>query len=112
MSHVSKRPQVIRDLIELATYIAEDNLEASDRFLAAAETTFKQLVKMPGMGKSCQFSHPNLAGVRHQAIKGCELPTLTWSTKYSLGFCNHGGMPKLRLSPKFRTYLPSYSRDG
>ncbi len=41
-----------------------------------------------------------------------ELPTLTWSTKYSLGFCNHGGMPKLRLSPKFRTYLPSYSRDG
>ncbi|MEH2454358.1 type II toxin-antitoxin system RelE/ParE family toxin [Nostoc sp.] len=70
MSDVSKRPQVIRDLIELATYIAEDNLEASDRFLAAAETTFKQLGKMPGMGKSCQFSHPNLAGVRQQAIKG------------------------------------------
>ncbi|MBD2563351.1 MULTISPECIES: type II toxin-antitoxin system RelE/ParE family toxin [Nostoc] len=70
MSDVSKRPQVIRDLIELATYIAEDNLEASDRFLAAAETTFKQLGKMPGMGKPCQFSHPNLAGVRQQAIKG------------------------------------------
>ncbi|MEH2112299.1 type II toxin-antitoxin system RelE/ParE family toxin [Nostoc sp.] len=70
MSDVSKRPQVIRDLIELATYIAEDNLEASDRFLAAAETTFKQLGKMPGMGKSCQFPHPNLAGVRQQAIKG------------------------------------------
>ena len=64
MSDVSKRPQVICDLIELATYIAEDNLEASDRFLAAAETTFKQLGKMPGMGKFCQFSHPNLAGVR------------------------------------------------
>ncbi|MEH1800707.1 MAG: type II toxin-antitoxin system RelE/ParE family toxin [Nostoc sp.] len=70
MSDVSKRPQVIRDLIELATYIAEDNLEASDRFLAAAETTFKQLGKMPGMGKPCQFSHPNLAGVRQQGIKG------------------------------------------
>ncbi|MEH2221549.1 type II toxin-antitoxin system RelE/ParE family toxin [Nostoc sp.] len=70
MSDVSKRPQVIRDLIELATYIAEDNLEASDRFLRAAETTFKQLGKMPGMGKPCQFSHPNLAGVRQQAIKG------------------------------------------
>jgi len=36
MSEVSKRPQVIRDLIELATYIAEDNLDASDRFLSAA----------------------------------------------------------------------------
>jgi toxin ParE1/3/4 len=69
MSRVSKRPQVIRDLIELATYIAEDNLEASDRFLAAAEATFKQLGKMPGRGKSCQFSHPNLASVRQQAIK-------------------------------------------
>lgn len=45
-------------------------MEASDRFLAAAEITFKQLGKIPGMGKPCQFSHPNLAGVRQQAIKG------------------------------------------
>ncbi len=70
MSKANKRPQVIRDLIELATYIAEDNLEASDRFLAAAEETFQQLAKMPGMGKVCQFSHPDLADVRQQAIKG------------------------------------------
>jgi toxin ParE1/3/4 len=70
MSKVNKRPQVIRDLIELATYIAEDNLEASDRFLAAAEATFKQLGEMPGIGKPCQFSNPKLEGVRQQAIKG------------------------------------------
>lgn len=70
MAEVSKRPQVIRDLIELATYIAEDNIDASDRFLAAAETTFKQLAKMPQMGKLSQFSHPQLADVRQQAIKG------------------------------------------
>lgn len=41
MGTVTKRPQVIRDLIELATYIAEDNLNASDRFLAAADETFQ-----------------------------------------------------------------------
>lgn len=70
MNEVNKRPQVIRDLIELATYIAEDNLDASDRFLVAAEETFKQLAKMPGMGKLSQFSTPNLANVRQQAIKG------------------------------------------
>jgi len=70
MSEVNKRPQVISDLIELATYIAEDNLDASDRFLAAAEEIFKQLAKMPGMGKLIQFSNPNLAGIRQQAIKG------------------------------------------
>ncbi len=70
MSKVNKRPQVIRDLIELATYIGEDNLDASDRFLAAAESTFQQLGKMPGMGKLCKFSHPSLANVRQQSIKG------------------------------------------
>ncbi|BAZ27907.1 plasmid stabilization system [Cylindrospermum sp. NIES-4074] len=70
MNKVSKRPQVIRDLIELATYIAEDNLDALDRFLAAAEATFRQLGKMPGIGKLCQFSNPNLAGIRQQVIQG------------------------------------------
>ncbi|MEH1831420.1 MAG: type II toxin-antitoxin system RelE/ParE family toxin [Nostoc sp.] len=64
MSQVNKRPQVIRDLIELATYIAQDNLDVSDRFLAAAEETFQQLGKIPGMGKVCEFFSPNLAGFR------------------------------------------------
>ncbi len=30
---IVKRPQVIKDLIELATYLAEDNLDVSERFL-------------------------------------------------------------------------------
>jgi hypothetical protein len=42
---IKKRPQVIRDLIDLATYIAEDSLDVSDSFLIAAETTFKQLIE-------------------------------------------------------------------
>ena len=70
MSEVNKKPQVIRDLLELATYIAEDNLDISDRFLAAAEQTFKQLSKMPEMGKTYGFTHPKLANVRQQVIKG------------------------------------------
>jgi toxin ParE1/3/4 len=70
MGEVIKRPLVIRDLIELATYIASDNMDASDLFLAAAEETFKQLANLPQMGKLAQFSHPLLADVRQQAIKG------------------------------------------
>jgi len=70
MTSIQKRPQVIRDLIELATYIAEDNMDASDRFLVSAEETFKQLAQTPKTGKRCQFSHPNLIDVRQQAIKG------------------------------------------
>ena len=69
MVQINKRPLVIRDLIELATYIGQDNLDASDRFLAAAEQTFKQLGSLPQMGKLTQFSHPRLAGIRQQAIK-------------------------------------------
>ncbi len=70
MNKVSKRPQVIQDLIGLATYIAEDNLDASDLFLQATEETFKQLGKIPQMGKLSQFFNQNLAGIRQQAIKG------------------------------------------
>lgn len=70
MSEVYKRAIVIRDLIEQATYIAQDNLDASDRFLAAAEETFKQLARMPAMGRLREFSHPKLAGIRQQSIKG------------------------------------------
>ena len=71
MTHsIQKRPQVIRNLIELATYIVEDNMDASERFPIAVEETFKQLGEMPKMGKLRQFSHPNLIDVRQQAIKG------------------------------------------
>ncbi|MFN6526466.1 type II toxin-antitoxin system RelE/ParE family toxin [Nostoc sp. ChiSLP03a] len=69
MFEIKKRPQVIRDLIDLATYIAQDNLNVSDRFLTAAEGTFKQLAKTPAIGKPCKFVHPNLAEIRQISIK-------------------------------------------
>lgn len=53
MAEIRKRPQVIRDLIDIATYIAEANLDRSDRFLHGAEDTFKQLGQMPQIGKKC-----------------------------------------------------------
>ena len=40
MGKVVKRPIVVKDLIELATYIADGNLDISDNFLLAAEKTF------------------------------------------------------------------------
>lgn len=33
MSEVLKRPQVVRDLIDIATYIAENKLDRGDRIL-------------------------------------------------------------------------------
>ena len=51
MSEVNKKPQVIRDLLELATYIAEDNLDISDRFLAAAEEHLSSYLNCQRWGK-------------------------------------------------------------
>ncbi len=47
MGKVIKRPIVIDDLIELATYIADGNVDISDNFLLAAEKTFVQLGNFP-----------------------------------------------------------------
>ena len=70
MGNVYKRPQVIRDLINLATYIAGNNMDVSYKFLAAAEETFKQLAKTPKMCRLSEFDNHNLADIRQQAIKG------------------------------------------
>ena len=70
MGKVVKRPIVIHDLITLATYIADNNIDVSDNFLIAAENTFQQLGNFPKLGKSCQFSHPELVDMRQKAIKG------------------------------------------
>jgi toxin ParE1/3/4 len=43
MLNLVKRLIIIQDLITYATYIGADNLDASDRFLFAAEATFVQL---------------------------------------------------------------------
>ena len=70
MGNVYKHPQVIHDLIDLATYIANNNMDVSDKFLAAAEETFKQLAQTPEIGRMREFDNPNLADIRQQAIKG------------------------------------------
>ena len=70
MPNLIKRAVVIQDLIDIATYISQDNLDAGDRFLYAAEATFQQIAKMPGMGKLCNFTHPRLTQVRQFPVKG------------------------------------------
>lgn len=61
MGEIRKRPQVIRDLIDLATYIAENNLDKSDQFLHGVEETFKQLGQMPQLGKKMSVKQLSFA---------------------------------------------------
>jgi toxin ParE1/3/4 len=51
-------------LIELATYLAEDNLDVSERFLFAAEKTFQKLSQFPQRGKLSNLPHPQLSDTR------------------------------------------------
>lgn len=70
MAEIRKHPIVIQDLIEQATFIAADNLEAAEQFLVAAEATFQQLGQLPGIGRLSIFSNPLLQGIRQYPIKG------------------------------------------
>jgi toxin ParE1/3/4 len=70
MPRLLKRAGVIQELIDIATYISADNLDAGDRFLYAAEATFQQIAKLPGIGKLSGFTHPRLTQVRQYPVKG------------------------------------------
>ncbi len=70
MLNLIKRAVVIQDLIDISTYISRDNLDAGDRFLYAAEATFQQIAKLPGIGKLSGFTHPKLTQVRQYPVKG------------------------------------------
>ena len=61
---VTKTPQARRDLIELAEFIAEDSLDAAERFLHAAEQTFEILASSPQLGGVCHFRDPQAVGIR------------------------------------------------
>ena len=71
-SLVERRPQALRDLSDIAVYLAEESGtdELALSFLAAAETTFKQLATMPAMGVARESFDPVLAGVRMWRIPG------------------------------------------
>ena len=69
---VEKRPQTLRDLSDIAIYLAEEsgNDEVAFTFLAAAEACFEHLAAMPAMGVAREYFDPVLAGVRMLRITG------------------------------------------
>jgi plasmid stabilization system protein ParE len=47
---VLRRSRATQDLLEQALFIANDNLDAAERFLDAAEAAFARLLEMPEIG--------------------------------------------------------------
>ena len=62
----------MRDLIEIADYIAKGSMNASDRFLQATEQAFKQLADMPGIGAIREYNNPTFIGMRMWPVPGFE----------------------------------------
>ncbi len=61
---IVKSPQAYRDLVEIADSIAQDSIDASDRFLDAAEMTFDCLAETPEIGSLCPFKNPLAVEIR------------------------------------------------
>lgn len=67
---ISRKPEILRDLIEQADYIAQHSPASAARFLDAAESTFSFLADNPEVGQNCLFRHPEAQGIRVWRVKG------------------------------------------
>src|SRR5436309_9734547 len=67
---IERRPKARIDLAEIYSYIVDDNLDAAERLVEAAERDFARLADMPGMGPRWGFKKARLKDVRFCPIKG------------------------------------------
>lgn len=63
------RPQARQDALEIARYIARDNMTAADTFLFELEETCRDLTAMPERGSRRSFLNPLLADVRMVPVR-------------------------------------------
>lgn len=58
------------EVIDHAYRIAEDSLQASDRFVEAVDAAYDRLADMPGVGVSREYRNPKLKGMRMWPVPG------------------------------------------
>ena len=69
MKPVFKRREVASDLTDIYVWIAEDNLDAAERFLAAVDRTFSEIQRNPELGWGRPWKIPELAGMRSRRVR-------------------------------------------
>jgi toxin ParE1/3/4 len=69
---IQKKSQAMADLIEIADYIAADNLEAAHAFLDAVEVTCAFIASLPSVGRTFRFQSPAAEGMRVWRVEGFE----------------------------------------
>lgn len=61
---VVRTPEAKADLIDVYAFIGKRSLDAADRFLRAADTTFERLAARPGINPSYETGNPEYPEVR------------------------------------------------
>src|SRR5690606_12183244 len=64
------RPQALLDLEQIFIYLAENDLDAADRFLLSFENSVKLISGQPNVGAEASFENPQLQGIRTWPVKG------------------------------------------
>jgi len=67
---VVRRPIVLDDLIEQYVYLADESIDVAERFLDAAEATFKTLADNPAIGNAYSGELARLANIRRWFVEG------------------------------------------
>jgi toxin ParE1/3/4 len=66
---IVERPEAIRDLEELAEYIAQRSVAAGERFYDAVKEAYRRLAEMPEAGSRWESDQPALRDVRCWTIR-------------------------------------------
>jgi toxin ParE1/3/4 len=69
-SHILRRPQVRREVVDLADHTSHDSFEVAIRFLEAVERTFEFLATNREVGQVCGFANPSATGLRVWPVDG------------------------------------------
>jgi toxin ParE1/3/4 len=64
-----RTPQARRDVMEIADFIAQNNLDAALRFLDAIDETFRFLAANPECGEQCEFRASRAQGLRAWTVQ-------------------------------------------
>ena len=67
MTRVTRRPLAADDIAEVWDYIAEDNLDAADRWIDRLDEQFGLLATQPLMGRARPELGPGCAAIRSGA---------------------------------------------
>lgn len=70
--NIVKRDKAKHDLIDLADYLARDDIEVAERFIDAAENAFHFLSGTPGAGALREYDSPTLSELRMWPIRDFE----------------------------------------